>query len=74
MQHNPARNIRGFEPESILIIISCSLMHIEKEGMGCRLYILIEQAQRKKKRDELRSHLAWQFDLPSPSTILAFVN
>jgi len=29
---NLERNILGFEPESILIIISCSLKHIEKRG------------------------------------------
>ena len=37
---NLERNIRGFEPESVLIIISYSLMDIEKRGDGCRLHAL----------------------------------
>jgi hypothetical protein len=31
----------GVEPESVLIIISCDLMDIEKERMDYRLYILL---------------------------------
>jgi hypothetical protein len=40
---NPGNTMRGeFEPESILIIISRRLMHIEKEGKDYRLYALLE--------------------------------
>jgi len=35
--HNPARDIRGFELESSLIIISCSLKHIEKREIGLQV-------------------------------------
>jgi hypothetical protein len=42
---NMERNISGFEPESVLIIISHRLKHIEKkEWVACRLYTLIEVA------------------------------
>jgi len=34
---NLDRNIRGFEPESILIIISCGLMDIEKREEGLQV-------------------------------------
>jgi len=34
---NLARKRSGFEPESILIIISCGLMHIEKRGNGLQV-------------------------------------
>jgi hypothetical protein len=39
---NLARNIREFEPESVLIIISCRFSISKKREINCRLYTSIE--------------------------------